>query len=271
MYILAVDDERPALRMLERAILEAVPGCMLTSFSSTEDALAHAKKNPVDVAFLDIKMPCLNGVSLAGEIKQAHPKVNIIFITGHKDYALDAFALHASGFLQKPVSSAAVASEMANLRFSASASGVKRAHIKTFGNFDIFIDNIPIVFKRSKAKEILAYLVDRNGATVTNKELANILWGETEYSRSVQKHLQILITELLRALQEKGAGDIILRQRNSLSVVVANVDCDYYDFLDGSAAAMNAFRGEYMANYSWGEMTAGELMEQKRISGHSGK
>ncbi|MDL2214295.1 response regulator transcription factor [Clostridia bacterium OttesenSCG-928-O13] len=118
MNILAVDDEQRGIRMLSQAIAKALPNATLSSFRSSCDALKHAEENPVDVAFLDVKMPDLDGLGLAARLKERHPKINIIFVTGHSEYANDAFALHASGYVHKPVSPRAVLEQMENLRFA---------------------------------------------------------------------------------------------------------------------------------------------------------
>ena len=52
-----------------------------------------------------------------------------------------------------------------------------------------------------------------------------------------------------------GCEDILTQQRGKIGIVRENVDCDYYDWLDGKSYAVNVYRGEYMAQYSWSEMT----------------
>ncbi|ULQ60455.1 response regulator [Brucepastera parasyntrophica] len=263
MYIIAVDDERPSLNVLTGAIREGMPDCSLSAFSNPLEALYHAQNSKVDVAFLDIRMGDMDGVSLAEELKNLHPKINIIFVTGYTDYTLDALNLRASGYVCKPVSAEAVKKELKELRHIPESENNKPVRIQTFGNFEIFMHDTPVVFHRNKAKEVLAYLVDRRGATVTKKELATVLWEEREYNRNTQIYLQILISEMIRALNEAGAGDIIRRQHNSLSVIPDSVECDYYNFIKGDPHTIESFHDEYMVNYSWAEMTAGTLSRQK--------
>ena len=57
------------------------------------------------MALLDIDMPSMNGIELAAKIKMLRPEVSVIFLTGYSQYALDAFNVHASGYLLKPMTS----------------------------------------------------------------------------------------------------------------------------------------------------------------------
>lgn len=270
MNILAVDDDHLALLGLKQAILEAEPNCELSCFSTSAEALAHAAENPVEVAFLDIEIDGLNGLSLAKRLKDIHGPTNIIFVTAYSQYSLDAFLLRASGYLRKPVSARDISAELENLRhpLPGPVQGEGGVRIQCFGNFEIFVDGRPVPFRRLKAKETLAYLIDRKGAAVTTKELSVILWEDSNYTRTRQSHLQMIIRELCRALDEAGAGHILIRGRNSLALDISAVDCDYYNFEKGDVAAINSYRGEYLANYSWAEFTASWL--EKKMQGHSG-
>ena len=254
MRILAVDDERLALLALKQAILGAEPGCTLACFATPGEALTYAAKEPIDVAFLDIEMDSMNGLGLAKRLKDINGKTNIVFVTGYSHYAVDAFSLRASGYLEKPVTAEDILAELNQLRHPLPGAE-KGIRIQCFGNFEIFVNGQPVYFRRSKAKELLAYLVSRNGAGTSKKELAGILWEDGEYSRATQSYLQTLIAEMLRALHEAGAERIIVKKWNSLSVDTGLVDCDYYNFEKGDSQAVNAYQGEYMTNYPWAEFT----------------
>ncbi len=49
---------------------------------------------------------------------------------------------------------------------------------RTFGYFDLFVDERPVMFKSAKAKELLAVLVDRQGGTVTTDQIIGTLWED---------------------------------------------------------------------------------------------
>lgn len=239
-----------------------VPDCILYCASTYTQAISYAQKAAVDIAFVDINIPGSNGLILAKQIKEMHGTANIIFVTGYPEYALEAFTLRASGYLMKPITAADIEREIRELRYPVDdpASGVR---IQTFGNFELYVDGQPIHFRRSKSKEIVAYLVDRRGASVSKRELATVLWEDGTYDRTRQSHLQTLVSEMMRALKEARADHIIIKYHNHLSLDTRCVSCDYYDFINWDSRAVNAYQGEYMANYSWAEFTAGELNRRK--------
>lgn len=149
------------------------------------------------------------------------------------------------------------------LRERGQAPEEKRVRVQTFGNFEVFCDGKPLHFRRSRAKELFAYLIDRRGAGSTMGELLSILWEGRPDSASVRSQLRSLITDLRQAFREQGAQAPIIRRRDLLAVDPSQVDCDYYRFLAGDRKAVNAFRGEYMSNYSWAEITVGALQQKE--------
>lgn len=261
MNIIVVDDERPALVLLERIILDYIKGVTVNSFSEAKEALRYARENKVDVAFLDINMVGMNGLVLAKHLKDIYGDTNIIFVTGYDNYMGDAFNMHASGYLLKPIDEERVIYEIKNLRkpVQFEKNGVR---VQCFGDFAVFVDDKLIIFNRPKSKEILAYLVDRKGASVTKKELAAVLWEEDNYTRNVQSHLQVLISDMLKNLKEAGVDDIVIRQRGQYAIDVNKINCDYYNYEKGYSQAVNSYRGEYMRNYSWAEFTTGMLVNK---------
>ena len=262
MVIIAVDDEWMALEHAVSVICAAAPGAEVHAFRNAEAAMRYAKAHVIHVAFLDIHMPKVGGLELAQQLKAQFPEINLIFATGYTRYMPEAFRLRASGYLLKPLGEESVQEELENLRNPVLAS-LRQApiYVQTFGNFEIFVHGKAVHFSRKKAKECLAYLIDRNGANVETAELSAILWDASENSHSLQKQVQTVISCMLRALREAGAEEIIRKNWGSMAIDVALVECDYYHLLHGDAAAVQALSGEYMTNYRWAEGTAGFLYE----------
>ena len=264
MNIIAVDDETLALGYMLKILKAAAPGNNFKGFEDPFFALDYLRENPVDIAFLDIEMYGLNGIELAKQFKEAAPAVKIIFSTGFPDYALDAFSVHANGYLLKPPTVEAVKSEIDNLGLPP-ATSQKRVRVQAFGNFEVFVDNAPLRFGRAKAKELFAYLVDRKGSGSTTAELISVLWEDRDLSHSLQSQFQTVAADMLKTFKAVNAEEVLIKKRNYLSVDTEKLDCDYYNFLKGDTRAINSYAGEYMSNYSWAEFTTGFLSQKAGI------
>ena len=116
MRILAVDDEPAALFLLEEAIQKAVPQAQVHAFTLPTKALAYARENQVDVAFLDQEMPGMDGMTLSRKLMELYPDINLIYTTAYWSYGAQACALHASGYLLKPIQQADIRRELEHLR-----------------------------------------------------------------------------------------------------------------------------------------------------------
>lgn len=81
----------------------------------------------------------MTGVELAKKLKDAYPKINIIFVTGFDQYTGEAMKMHASGYIMKPVTAEKVKEEMENLRNPIEPLSDKLLRVQCFGNFDVFI------------------------------------------------------------------------------------------------------------------------------------
>lgn len=273
MNTLVVDNKQLAINALVKILISVDPAGNHVGMSTAVRALEFVKEHEVDVVFLDIEMPGMNGLELAKRIKDICSTINIIFVTGYAEYALSAHRLYVSGFLLKPVTEEDVRTALDNLRYPIQkrddTEGWKAAReqqnelltVQCFGNFEVFWKGIPLHFQRSKSKEMLAYLVDRRGASCTIGELIGILWEDKNETRSLHNQCRNLIYDLRKTFQKNGIRDVLIRNRNTVAVNCSMLDCDYYHFLEYDAAAVNTYHGEYMMQYSWAEMTIANLSE----------
>lgn len=259
MKIMAVDDEYLALNDLVRLLGKLRPNAEIVQFIESKDAFDYFSQNKVDIVFLDIQMESYTGVELAKMCKELCPRVNIIFVTGYIQYSFDALKLHASGYLLKPVRVSELLTELENLRYPLQPATIDRIRVQTFGSFAMFVDGTPLQLPTAKCKEALAYLIDRKGASITFSELSSILWEDKPYDRTAQNNTHRMLANLMKTLTEAGIADIVIKNSKSIAIDTKKVDCDYYEFIKGDTAIKNTFMGEYMSNYSWGEITLGEL------------
>jgi two-component SAPR family response regulator len=257
MIAIAVDDEILMLGALVAAIRASDDISEVSQFSGCDEALDYVKENPVDVAFLDINMRGMGGLDLAEKIVGFCPECKIVFCTGYEEYAIPAFKLHASGYLLKPVSAQDVQAEIDNIK--GIRQGQKPLSVKCFGTFEVYARGEKLTFKRSKTKELFAFLVDRNGAGVTVAEIGVALWDNDKEQKN-QNYIHQLFRDLRQALEAVGVEEIFERNNYFYSINPDKLDCDYYAYLK---TGKPEFRGEYMSQYSWAEETCGLLWQRR--------
>ena len=257
MKAIAVDDEIYMLETLLEAVSASSDIETVEAFSSCSAALAYATESPVDIAFLDINMRGIGGLGLAEKLTELHPRCKIVFCTGYEEYAVSAFQLHVSGYLMKPITPEAVQREIDHIKGVQAAE--KLLTIKCFGNFEVLYNGKSLPFKRSKTKELFAFLVDRNGAGVTVAEIGVALWENDEDQKN-QNYIHQLFRDLRQSLEAVGVEDIFERNNYYYSLNPEKLDCDYYAYLK---TGKPEFRGEYMSQYSWAEGTCGLLWTKR--------
>lgn len=263
MKIIVADDEPIILEEVVEILQELEPEAEIYDFLVPEDLLEFAEDNQCDVAFLDIEMGTISGVQVAKKLKQIYPKINIIFVTGYSEYAQVAFKIRASGYVLKPPTKKNIKEELENLRNPVSFNTCDKLVVQCFGNFDVFMNGVPIKFQRNKSKELLAFLIDRRGSAVTAKEICSILWENSEHDIKNIQYLQKLKSDLIKALKEVGAEKVFLYSRNNYSINVDEVSCDYYDYINDKPEGVRAYNGEYMKQYSWAEVTNANIVKEK--------
>ncbi|MDO4459706.1 MAG: response regulator [Clostridia bacterium] len=254
MHVLLVDDEYLNLCNLEEITEKLLSHDTRVGFTKASQAMKYIEENTIDLAFLDIEMRGINGINIAQSLREKNPRVNVIFCTGYSEYALDAWDLDCSGYLLKPITEEKVRHALENLRYTLEKP--KRVYFHCFGNFEAYCDGNPITFKYKRTKEFLAYLVDRNGASCSLKELSAALFEDEEH----RSYIYQIRLDLINTLESLGVEDIIIQARGHMGIVKDKVSCDYYDYMDGGETPSVH---EYMAQYSFAELTSATLFGQR--------
>jgi DNA-binding LytR/AlgR family response regulator len=103
LTVLAVDDEAPALD--ELAYLLGAHPCIGTVVGAADatSALRELNQHRIDAVFLDVNMPGLSGLELAGILANFSYRPTVVFVTAHDDKAVAAFDVGAVDYLLKPI------------------------------------------------------------------------------------------------------------------------------------------------------------------------
>ncbi len=260
MKTIIVDDEQWALDQLQSEIKDAEDIEICGCFNDTEEALSYAKNHKVDFALLDVRMPGMNGLELGVLLRKAHPDIIIVYVSSYPEYFSEAYRnVRADYYMLKPYRSVDVQDVLDRARLLSKRQR-KRVQIRTFGRFDIFIDEQVVQFRNAKAKELLALCVDHKGGNVQMEEAIDKLWEGSPMSENVKTRYRKAVAYLNALFVEHRMPGVFVSGYGNCHIEREKVSCDYYEFLDSSEKPQ--FFGEYMHEYSWAEETAAWLEMQ---------
>lgn len=257
MNFMAIDNDPLCLDTLRQMLDTLLPACTCTCFTNHTAAWEHAHQHQLDAVFLDVELHGISGLTFAEQLKKLQPNLRIIFVTSHEKYAVSAFALHADGYLLKPLGLETLRQELMFLYGDNLSPPSIR--VQTFGGFEIFVRGKPLIFRRAKSKELLACLIDRRGASLTTREACSLLWEDGIYNIQRKNYFQTVVHDLRRTLQNADIAFILVKSHNSIAIHPEALDCDSYHFLDGDTRAANSYRHNYLPSYSWAEFSVGRL------------
>ncbi len=258
MIAITVDDEKLMLKALTDIVKSSPDIQEVYDFSACSAALEWISQNSADIAFLDINMRGMGGLALAEKIIELQPDCKIVFCTGFEEYALNAIQLRCSGYLIKPITQEAVQKEIDYIK--SKNPDVSVLDVKCFGNFEVLKNGEALVFRRTKAKELFAVLIDRNGAGMTGKQICAVMWPENTDDVKNMDYLRHLVVDLKKALAQVGAEKVFCQDGYNYRIDTTRINCDYHKFLK---TGMPQFHGEYMTQYSWAEATLALLLGRK--------
>ena len=249
MKILVLCNESSSLSLLKYSIEKKLPDSEILAVKEVPEQVLMSEGFIFDIAFLDINKTGGKGLEIAEIIKAKNPRVNIIFVADHEGYGMCAMKMHASGYILKPVTPEQIEYELQNLRYPLPAKCMLK--VICFGRFDAYTPKGELlVFKRSKAKELLAFLVSKKGIPCTLDEMTCLLFGTLGEKGVKKQYTHKVKSALISKLKEIGAEDIINSTYNSVSINMDKIDCDYYKLDENDRVN---FKGEFMSQYPWAQ------------------
>ena len=258
MSFLVVDSKRNDIDYLTEILHKIKPEVRVFSLPSAEEALELSSLS-FDAAFIDIVLDTgrMNGLELAVRLKSIHKDTHILFVTHSRNFFQEAFAIHADAYLLKKVTEDDISRELNYLayHYPAPLKTSGKVYIQTFGGFSVFIDGKMLDFHRSKAKELLALLIDRRGIAVTAREACAVLFEDKPYDKTANAYYHVILNSLTNTLKDAGLQNIIVRNKNWIAVNPDAFECDSYNYLRGDPAAAKLYRGDYLNCYSWSEFS----------------
>lgn len=195
MRIVCVDDEKLALDYMSQLLKGIENVEIIGLFQNPEEGYKFVIDEQVDVVFLDIQMPGIDGLQLAELILEKKPHIHVVLVTAYDQYAVNAFEINAIDYLLKPAKVDRVEKTIDRLRNEIKTTtenvedrklhdkllSIQLAHNVSFALGDDTFSTLK--WRTAKARELFLYLLQNQGKFVHKSTLMEVVWGEDELDR----------------------------------------------------------------------------------------
>ncbi|MBC5635354.1 response regulator [Ornithinibacillus sp. BX22] len=221
MKVILIDDEHLALTRLEHLFAEYIDEIeVVGAYQNASQALKEIEVISPDVVFLDIEMPGMNGLELAGKIQEINHHIEIVFVTGYNEYAIEAFELFAFDYILKPIlgnrlrkSLTQLQRRISNSPLPSTEGGMDKAWIQCFNQIKVKGPDYKeeaLKWRTSKAQELFAYLFHNRGKMINKEILVDLLWPSTNNTQQ----LYTTIYHIRRTLKQYGLESLSIQSGN---------------------------------------------------------
>jgi len=211
---------------------------LVGEFLSADEALDQIQVLMPDVVFADVEMPALNGIELSQKIKSIHDNIQIVFVTAHEKYAIEAFKVQAVNYILKPITQ-----EELNITVNRLVKNYNNQinllrtpstnHILLLGGLKVYGNAIDeeVKWPTIKARELFAYFVYNREKELDKWELCDILWPDAPAAKAEQ-NLYSAINRMKSSLKQVGVQDVLKCEKGKYSMDLRGFSCDVWEFTE---------------------------------------
>ncbi|MBJ6361204.1 response regulator [Paenibacillus sp. GCM10012307] len=267
MKVIIVDDEYYALRNLKSKLENIADVEVVAMYEDPATALEEMSSIQPDLAFLDIEMPEIDGITLLGMMFKKRPDMDFVFTSAYHAYVSDTLETKALDFLVKPVKYEQLYVTLEKIKKIRSKSGMgHKIEMKCFGDFSVFIDGklIDDNWRTKKTEELLAYLLCMNGKYVPRERIIHDLWPNLGLDKGYA-NLYTTQYNLKKRFDAFGIHHLIKSRLGNIWLNIEDIKVDLLEF-DRFSENYNADKSKMEILEQMVELYKGMLFENKFYS-----
>ncbi|WP_027633996.1 response regulator [Clostridium hydrogeniformans] len=235
MRTIIIDDEEPVLQLMKIIMRKNKHLDIVGEFTDSKKALEGILKLLPDVVFIDIEMPCMDGIELANKILEFDENIQIVFVTAYEKYALEAFKVNAVNYILKPIIEKELNATVKRLlrNYSVRVDDFienKSNKILSLGTFKVYGKKDKLIsWSTAKVQELFAYFVYMRGEEIDKWILCDILWPDY-LPKKAEHNLHSTIYRLKASLKSVDIENVVKYRKGKYSIDLNNFNCDSWEF-----------------------------------------
>ncbi|MBD2848573.1 response regulator [Paenibacillus sp. IB182496] len=271
MRVLVIDDERAMLTVMKRMLAKLEDVRTAACCQSADEALDAIARSSFDLAFIDIKIGRDDGLELARRLREGNSDMDLVFLTSHKEFAIDSFDIYPLDYMVKPISrerlqqtvARAVQRRVQASPAAAAAETQTRLQVQALGGLDVSSAAAGAVRWRSKkSAELFAYLLLGRGRYVSKSRILEELFMDMA-EENARTYLNTAAYQLRQALHPHGLRNAVISSQDQFRLDYAQLEVDFVQF-EAFVEGLDVLHADNVAEaLHWEQRYAGDLYEDK--------
>ncbi len=236
MRVMVIDDEK-AMHIVMNRLLSAIRDVVVVGcYQNAAEALNQIREEDVDLVFIDMMIGQDHGIEVARQLRSTHSEIDIVFVTSHKEFAIDSFDSYPLDYMIKPVSksrleqtikrAAARIKEKSSVAISPSGKLIVRA----LGGFEVRNEQGELAkWISKKSMELFAYLLIHKGRPVTKSRIIEHIYTDTS-QHNAAIYVNTSVYQLRKTLHALGHKNIIVHSQEQYWLLLDHIGMDFVQF-----------------------------------------
>ncbi|WP_188998425.1 response regulator [Paenibacillus nasutitermitis] len=264
-----IDDEK-AMHIVMNRLLSEISGVVVVGcYQNAAQALEQIRQEAIDLVFIDIMIGQDHGLEVARRLRSTHSEVDIVFVTSHKEFAIDSFDSYPLDYMIKPVSKSrleqTVMRAAARIREKSTIAGspTGKLMVRAIGGFEVRSEQVGLAkWISKKSMELFAYLLIHRGRPVSKSRILEHLYSDMP-QKNAATYVNTNIYQLRKTLHALGHKNIIVHSQDQYWLLLDHIEIDFVQFEDQVAQFTTIESDQIEEALACEQLYTGELFEDR--------
>ncbi|MBW7476464.1 response regulator [Paenibacillus oenotherae] len=269
MRVIVIDDEKAMHIVMNRLLSEISRVEVVGCYQNAAEALEQIRREAIDLVFIDIMIGQDHGLEVARQLRSTHSEVDIVFVTSHKEYAIDSFDSYPLDYMIKPVSKSrleqTIVRAAARIRDKSTIAGgpTGKLMVRAFGGFEVRSEQVGLAkWISKKSMELFAYLLIHRGRPVSKSRIIEHIYSDMP-QKNAATYVNTNVYQLRKTLHALGHKNIIVHSQEQYWLILDHIEIDFVQFEDQMSQFTTMDSDHIEKAFACEELYTGELFEDR--------